>query len=116
MKQIEPASVQIRLNRNVIISEGIGPCVIWVTPTRARQLIDAGAAITIQQHYIGPGEIKPEVPTEKKFSIEAPTGPLTDSVQSETYGQDVLSFASVADQASQSSKSKQSGRRTKKGK
>lgn len=116
MAQVEHATAQIRLNRGVIISEGIGPCIIWVPLSRARMLIDAGAATAIEQPNIGPSEIKPEAPTEKKSLTETQDGPLTDSAPLETSGLIAQSSASVAAQASQPRKSQQSNRRTKNGK
>jgi hypothetical protein len=84
---MEAPTAQIRLKNNVIVAEGAGPSIIWVTPSRARFLIDAGAAdlfgrMPTEQPSAGPSETKPQEPQEKKSSAIARDGQLIDSASS----------------------------------
>ena len=81
---MEAPTAQLRIRPGCIIAEGTGPKrgrpapIIWVTPSRARQLIDAGAAELVNA---GPSETKPAGPEEKKSESApvTPAGPLTGS-------------------------------------
>ena len=98
---MEYPTSQIRLHKNVIVQEGSGPSIIWVTPSRARLLIDAGAASLVNlgpaiQPEIGPSETKPTGPTEKKSFATEPGGQLTGSAKLNETGKAQPSAASAA--------------------
>lgn len=92
---MEAKTAQLRVMRRQIIAEGAGSlrcpihcgaekcshggAVFWATPTRARLLVDAGAAELLNA---GPSEIKPAGPLEKKSSAVDQAGPSTDSQSS----------------------------------
>ncbi len=82
---MEHKTAQLRIRRKVIIEEGCGGSIILVTPSRARALIDAGAA-DLMNAQPGPAETKPAGPLEKKFSAAVPAGRSTDSAASSEPG------------------------------
>lgn len=100
---MEAKTAQIRIRKRAIIAEGAGGTVVFVTPSRARLLIDGGAADLVNA---GPSQTKPAGPSEKKFSAAAPAGPSTDSASSSEPGAVAQLFASVVDRVSRGRKSR----------
>lgn len=97
MSKMEFKTAQCRILPGRTIEEGVGAkrghmTIVWLTPTRARQLINAGAVelvnlVPIQpgpanRPIAGPSETKPLEPAEKKFLSAAPDGQSTDSAPS----------------------------------
>ncbi len=81
----EQRTAQLRVKKNCIIAEGGGGTIFYATPTRARLLIDGGAAELVnvgpvERQIVGPSETKPTGPQEKKtVLIDSTAGPSTDS-------------------------------------
>lgn len=132
---MEAKTAQVRIKRRQIIAEGAGlmrcplhcsdpNCshggpVVYVTPSRAKLLVDASAVDLVGA---GPSEIKPAGPLEKKDKDEkkasspaAPAGLSTDSAPSVESGKAVSSSASEAAPASPKAKSQPSKKRGRKG-
>jgi hypothetical protein len=91
MDKTEFKTAQLRVKAKCIIAEGCGGAFIYVTPARARILIDAGAAELVnagstQQTGIGPSEFKPTGALEKKSSAAVPAGHSIDSAPSSGTG------------------------------
>lgn len=127
---MEPKTAQVRIKRRQIIAEGAGlmrcplhcsdpNCshggpIVYVTPSRAKLLVDANAVDLVGT---GPSEIKPTGPLEKKdtekkdHSGAAPAGPSTASAPSTESGKAEPLSASVAAPASPASKSNSSKKR-----
>jgi hypothetical protein len=73
MSEVEHATSQIILNKGVIVAEGAGTAPIWVTPSRAKFLIEAGAATPfahVSETKAGPTGTKPTSPKSKKRSAK----------------------------------------------
>ena len=90
---------QLRVIGRGIIAEGSAGQIFWATPTRARLLIDIGAAELVNQftaQVVGPSETKPMEPAEKKYSAAAQGGPLTGSAPLIAHGKAELSSVSAA--------------------
>lgn len=113
---------QIRMTSRVIIEEGrqrIGN-VLWVSPARARDLIDqkcaeyAGAAPTEKKPLPGPSEKKPVEPAEKKSSGAETDGQQTDLPGSSEPGSAPLSSVVAADRVSPETSSPESVPNSKK--
>lgn len=104
---MEAKTTQLRIRPRCIIAEGAGGSIVWVTPSRARLLIDGGAAELVNA---GPSETKPVGALEKKSLAAVPAGPSTDSVSSEKPGMVAQLFASVVDRVSPSRKSRRQSR------
>jgi len=116
---MEAPTAQVQIKKGCIIAEGTGPSIIWVTPTRAKQLIDAGAVtafgkIPTEQPEAGPKETKPAEPAEKKSSATEAGGLSTDSAKSTNAVTSKQSSASAVAQVSRPRRSAQSkGRGTR---
>ena len=87
-------TAQLRIRAKCIIAEGSEGAIIWVTPSRARMLIDAGAAELVNP---GPSETKPTGAAEKKYSAAGPAGRSTATARSIAPGAAALSSASAGD-------------------
>ena len=106
--QAEMRTAQLRVRPNAIIAEGGGGTIFYATPTRAKLLIDHGAAELVNvgptvRPAAGPTETKPTGPTEfkepaekKSYSQGGPAGPLTDSQPSIESGKAKPSSSLVA--------------------
>ena len=105
---MEAKITQVRIKPRCIIAEGAGGSIVWMTPSRARLLIDAGGVELVN---IGPSEIKPVGATEKKSLAAVPAGPSTDSASSNKPGMAASLFASVVDPVSPRGKSKKQQKR-----
>jgi hypothetical protein len=105
---MELKTAQIRIRKRAIIAEGASGSVVFVTPSRARLLIDGGAADLVNA---GPSQTKPAGPSEKKSLPAAPAGPSTDSAPSNPPGVVGSLFASVVDLVSPGNKSKRQAKR-----
>lgn len=109
----EPKTAQLRVRKNSIIAEGSEGQIFYASPTRAKLLIDAGAAelVNVQRpagpavvKVPGPTETKPAVPLEKKSSLsEIAAGLSTVSLESIESGPVILSSSLAAAPASPSS-------------
>jgi len=140
---MEPQTAQMRVMPNAILSEGCGRAggncpyhcerfiqtrrcscggtIFYTTPSRARALINAGAAELLntpgaplaprETPIVGPRETPMPVPSEKKYSAVAPDGRSTDSQQSSETGTAAPSSLSAADQALPESNADSSPRR-----
>lgn len=95
MALAEHKTAQCRVRKNCIIAEGSEGQIFYASPTRAKLLIDAGAAELVNAPRPGPAvvkvpgptETKPAEPAEKKsYSPADPAGPLTDSAPSSKSG------------------------------
>lgn len=119
----ERRTAQVRVRPRVTVGEGsgrMGACpfncgqpkcscggtIFYATPTRARQLIDAGAVDLVnfqpvEQPMVGPSETKPIGPSEKKTdrSVAVQVGPSTALAPSSAPGPAASSSASAADPA-----------------
>lgn len=127
--QAEFKTAQLRVKPNCIIAEGGGGQIFYASPTRARALIDAGAAelvnvskvskvIEMDKPIIGPTEAPIAGPTEfkepaekKSYSPAVPDGRLTDSPSSIESGKAAPSSSSAAAQVSPKSNAKPSPKR-----
>lgn len=97
---MESPSTHCRVKPNCIIEEGCDGAIIWVTPSRARLLADAGAVDLIgEQPEIGPSETKPAGPSEKKSYPAATDSPSTDLASSTESGKAGQSSSSAVAQA-----------------
>ena len=99
----EQKTAQLRVIGHGIIAEGSAGQIFWATPTRARLLIDIGAAELVNQFaapVIGPSETKPAEPAEKKSFPAVPDGRLTDSAPSIESGKAAPSSSLAEDRAS----------------
>ncbi|MCR4331300.1 MAG: hypothetical protein NUV34_01130 [Sulfuricaulis sp.] len=98
--QAEFKTAQLRVRKNCILAEGSDGSIFWATPTRARLLIDAGAAELVNAGpsvapTVGPSETKPMEPAEKKSFAVAQAGPSTDFPLSSELGTAAQSSALV---------------------
>jgi len=94
-------TTQLRVRKNCIIAEGSAGQVFYATASRARVLINAGAAELVnvgpaERQLVGPSETKPAEPAEKKYSAGVAAGPLTATAPSIESGKGILSSASAA--------------------
>lgn len=124
----EMRTAQLRVKPNAIIAEGGGGTIFYATPTRARLLIDAGAAelvnvsnvskvIEMDKPIIGPTETPAagpsefKEPAEKKYLPADPDGRLTDSPRSIESGKAKQSSLSAAGRVSPKASAKSSPKR-----
>lgn len=106
----EPKTSQLKVTKNSIIAEGSEGQIFYASPTRARLLIDCGAAVLVNVpkpvgpavvKVPGPTEAKPAEPLEKKeYSPADQAGPSIDSASSIPSGQAEQSSSSAAAPAS----------------
>jgi hypothetical protein len=106
---MEAKTAQVRIKPRCIIAEGASGTIVWLTPSRARLLIDGGAVELV--NTVGPTETKPVGATEKKSLPAAPAGPSTDSASSNPPGVVGSLFASVVDLVSPAGRSKRQQKR-----
>lgn len=115
---MDAKTAQVRIKPNTIIEEGTGGSIVWMTPARARMLVDNGAVemfsgkLPTVQPEGGPSETKPAGPEEKKSSAAGQTGPLTDSVPSTGSATAAQQSASAAALVSPKRKSGSSAKRS----
>jgi hypothetical protein len=102
----EEKTAQLRVKKNCIIAEGGGGTIFYATPTRARLLIDGGAAELVNvgptvRPVVGPSEMPVAGPSEfkespeKKSSAIAQGGPSIDSAPSTESGKAALLSSSA---------------------
>lgn len=122
----EPKTAQLRVTKNSIIAEGSAGQIFYASPTRAKLLIDCGAAVLVNApkpvgpavvKVPSPAETKPAEPAEKKtFSLADQDGPLTVSASSIPYGPAEPPSSSAAAPASPKPNAQPSKRRGPKAK
>ncbi len=121
----EQKTAQLRVRKNCIIAEGSEGQIFYASSTRARLLIDAGAAELVNVprpgpsivKVPGPSETKPAEPAEKKSSFPAgQDGRSTDSASSIESGQAEPSSSSAAAPALPQNNAQPSNRRGQRGK
>lgn len=97
---MELKTAQLRVSRKAIIAEGCEGTIFWATPSRAKLLIAAGAAMLVNAEAVGPAEAPTAGPTEKKSFAVDQVGPSTDSASSTPSAPAAPSSSSEVDQAS----------------
>ncbi len=118
--QTELKTAQVRIKPNAIIAEGAGGSIVWMTPSRARFMLDAGAVELLpgMRKPVGPSETPEAGPEEKKTesSDEGLIGLSTDSQPLSQLGEEESQLSSQEDLPSQERPAASSARRGRRAK